>query len=281
MWHLFRGADLCSSGLFTQVTHPGILLHFMYFALRHTESCSGGVSTDWVCRDHLSQRPIRLQTAPTASMIITLINVCTLVNGSITFPVCWPLRALYQTRAGKLNMQPELLDDPLFLLSTAVGPNQVKWCNKGCKLNKSEESFTVSCVCEYTVTSTLQDSWTKHPNHLISSLFLRAWGSLMSVNCSELSFHDTFSLLMKTEHFQLHSRLHQERQQGAASLIFCLRTRRWSIINDCASPNVDQYVHIIQTTYCNTPATVIDNYCGGRIMKWFKKRSLCLRLLRQ
>lgn len=59
---------------------------------------------------------------------------------------------------GKLNMQPELLDDPLFLLSTAVGPNQVKWCNKGCKLNKSEESFTVSCVCEYMVTSTLQDS---------------------------------------------------------------------------------------------------------------------------
>lgn len=158
MWHLFRGADLCSSGLFTQVTHPGILLHFMYFVLRHTESCSGGVGTDWVCRDHLSQRPIRLQTAPTASMIITLINVCTLVNGSITFPVCWPLRALYQTRAGKLNMQPELLDDPLFLLSTAVGPNQVKWCNKGCKINKSEESFTVSCVCEYMVTWTAEQS---------------------------------------------------------------------------------------------------------------------------
>lgn len=57
--------------------------------------------------------------------------------------------------------EPELLNDPRFLLSTAFRPDQVKWCNRGCKISKSKKSFTITCVCELMVTCTLQDSWNK------------------------------------------------------------------------------------------------------------------------
>lgn len=44
--YISSAAQIYAALAFYVVTHPGILLHFMYFVLRHSESCSGGVGAD-------------------------------------------------------------------------------------------------------------------------------------------------------------------------------------------------------------------------------------------